>query len=141
VTITLPPRTFALDSSAVLRLLDNEAGADEVRKVLYALAGGGIHVLVCALHWGEIAGYLHAKKGAKLTEKVLAQFVGLGIEVIPVTDERAERAALLQGELKIPYLGAFGVELAESAPCTFVTADYDLKPAAKRVQIAFLPKK
>ena len=132
---------YALDSSAILRLLDNEAGASEVRRILARMTAGNVGVLVCALHWGEVAGHLLRMKGAELQEQVLSRIAGLGIEIVPVSAERAWRAAMLQVELNIPYISAFGVELAEGTPCTFVTADYDVEPAAHRVQIQFLPSK
>ena len=43
---------------------------------------------------------------------------------------------------KIPYVDAFGVELAaESSDRILVTADFDLKPAIKDVKVEFLPRK
>lgn len=133
--------TYALDASAILRLLDGEAGGEEVRSILYKSTEGTAAVLVCALHWGEVACHLYRKRGGRVQEQVLARLIGLGMEIVHVSPERAVRAAILKADLKIPYVDAFGVELAESTPCAFVTADYDLKPAAKRAEILFLPRK
>ena len=133
--------TYALDASALLRFIDKEAGAEHVRSILQGLVSGKHRVLICALHWGEVAGNLYRKKGPEVQQQVMGRFFYLGLEFVPVTTERAVRAAILKAELKIPYVDAFGVELAESTPCTFVTADYDLKPAANRAKILFLPKK
>ncbi len=133
--------TYALDASALLRFIDKEAGAEHVRSILHGLRSGKHRVLVCALHWGEVAGNLYRKKGPEIQQQVMDRFSYIGLEFVPATPDRAVRAAILIAELKIPYVGAFGVELAESTPCTFVTADYDLKPAANRAEILFLPKK
>ncbi len=132
---------YALDSSALLRFIDKEAGWEEIRTILNGLLSGKHRVLVCALHWGEVAGYLYRKKGAEVQEQVLHRFSYIGLEFVTATPDRAIRAAILKVQLKIPYVDAFGVELAESTPCTFVTADYDLKPAAPMVEILFLAKK
>ena len=140
MTISVPAEAYVLDSSAILRLLDNEAGANQVRRILYRLTQGGVDVLVCALHWGEMAGHLHRMKGAEAQERALSHVASLGVEIVPVSAERAWRAAMLETELKIPYVSAFGVELADSVPCVLVTADYDVQPAAHRVDIHFLPK-
>lgn len=133
--------TYALDASALLRLIDNEAGAEQVGSILQGLRSGRYRVLVCALHWGEVAGNLYRKKGAEIQQQIMNRFLFIGLEFVPVTPEQAIRAAILKSDLKIPYADAFGVELAESLPCTFVTADYDLKPAVPRVKILFLPRK
>ena len=132
---------YALDASALLRFMDKETGTEQVRLILDGLLSGEHRVLVCALHWGEVAGNLYRKKGPEVQRQVMERFSYLGLEFIPATPERAIRAAILKAKLKIPYVDAFGIELAENVPCTFVTADYDLKPAANRAEIIFLPKK
>jgi len=133
--------TYALDASALLRFIDKEAGAEQVRAILQGLLSGKHRVLVCALHWGEVAGNLYKKKGTEIQQQVMGRFSYLGLELVPATPDRAVRAAILKAELEIRYVDAFGVELAQSTPCIFVTADYDLKPAANRAKILFLPKK
>jgi predicted nucleic acid-binding protein len=133
--------TYALDASALLRFLDDESGALKVSEVLNGHVEGKCAVIVSALHWGEMAGILYKRDGGKNLDRILSRLSSLGMEMVPISQERAVRAAILKVELKIPYVDAFGVELAESVPCTFVTADYDLKPAADRVEILFLPKK
>jgi len=133
--------TYALDASALLRFLDDESGALKVSEVLNGHVEGKCAVIVSALHWGEMAGILYKRDGGKNLDRILSRLSSLGMEMVPVSQERAVRAAILKAELKIPYVDAFGVELAESLPCTFVTADYDLKAAADRVEILFLPKK
>lgn len=133
--------TYALDSSALLRFFDHEAGGDEVAEILRRHVTGRCAAVVAALHWGETAGVLCKRDGRNEAERVLARLKEMEMHLIPATADRAVRAAMIQAELKIPYVDAFGVELAESMPCSFVTADYDLKPAADKVEILFLPKK
>ncbi len=133
--------TYALDASALLRFLDSEAGADEVEGILNAHLSETHAVVVSAIHLGEVVGIIYRRNGRPALDRVLSLLDGLHLSVVPVTGERAIRAAILKADLKVPYADAFGVELAESIPCTFVTADYDLKPAAHEVEILFLPKK
>ena len=71
--------------------------------------------------------------------KVLARLEAFGFEIVPVSPERAVRASLIKLTSKIPYADAFGVELAaESSDRILVTADFDLKPATKDVEIRVL---
>ena len=73
---------------------------------------------------------------------MLARLEAFGFEIVPVNPERAVRASLIKLNRKIPYVDAFGVELAaESSDRILVTADFDLKPAMKDVQLEFLPRK
>lgn len=133
--------TYALDASALLRFFDSEPGVDEVEEILNAHVSGTHAVVVSAIHLGEVAGVIYRRNGRRALDRVLSLLGDMKLNVIPVTQERSVRAAILKSDLKIPYVDAFGVELAQSLPCTFVTADYDLKPAADCAEILFLPKK
>jgi predicted nucleic acid-binding protein len=133
--------TYILDSSAILRFTDNEAGADRVQQILDKYLDGNAHVAASALHWGEAAGRLYKLRGRDVMDKVLQRLAGMGIEVIPVTAEQAIAAALIRANHKIPYVDAFGAAIASAPQHVFITADFDLKPAAQFAKIEFLPTK
>jgi len=136
------PKTYILDSSAILRYLDREAGYERVREILIIHAAGEAGVVVSALHWGEVALRLFLRGGQSAQESIMANLLVIGIEIIPATEERAVRSALIRARLGIPYVDAFGAELAGDSPNhVFVTADFDLKPAAGEVAIEFLTTK
>lgn len=133
---------YALDASAVLRYLDGEAGSDRVAEIIESHLAGSCSAIISAVHWGEIAGVICKFHGRSTMDGVLARLEALGLEIVPVNPERAVRASLLKLKRKIPYVDAFGVELAtESSDRVLVTADFDLKPAIKDVKIEFLPTK
>lgn len=134
--------TYVLDSSAILRYLDNEAGADRVAEIIKSHLAGRCAVLISALHWGEIAGITGKAHGSAAMELVLSRLSAFGFEVVPADGERAVRASLIKLKRQIPYVDAFGVELAaEARDRVFVTADFDFKAAARDVKIEFLPAK
>lgn len=135
-------KIYILDSSAVLRYLDREAGYDRVHVILDGHAQGLCWAVMTALHWGELAHKLVRRHGESTQESIMAKLMALRIEVIPASADRAIGSARIQARLKIPYVDCFGVELAYDSPYhIFVTADFDLKPAASEVQIEFLPIK
>jgi PIN domain nuclease of toxin-antitoxin system len=135
-------KTFILDTSAVLRFLDREAGGKRVFEILESRQRGRCLVVLSSLHWGELAGVLYRRFDARADQSHLADVLALGVEIIPVTGERAVRSAVLKVRLGIPYVDAFGVELAGDSPDhVLVTADFDAKPAANEVRIEFLPTK
>jgi predicted nucleic acid-binding protein len=134
--------TYVLDSSAILRYLDDEMGAARVAEIIKAHLGGRCAVIIAAPHWGEVAGIICRAHGRDAMELVLSRLSAFAFEVIPADAERAVRAALIKLKRQIPYVDAFGLELAErSSDRVFVTADFDFKPASRDVKIEFLPAK
>ena len=133
---------FVLDSSAVLRYIDNEAGGDRVNTIFKACVRRQAEMRISALQWGEVAGYLRRRLGASGGQRALESLLPFELEIFPATSERAERAAELRSDRKIPYVDAFAVELAmESAENVLVTADFDFKCVEDLAQIEFLPAK
>jgi predicted nucleic acid-binding protein len=133
---------YVLDSSAILRYLDGEVGSDRVAEIIKDHMAGRCEAVISSLHWGEIAGITCKTHGRDAMELVLSRLSAFGFELVPADAERAVRAALIKVKRQIPYVDAFGVELAaESADRVFVTADFDFKPASRDVKIEFLPEK
>jgi predicted nucleic acid-binding protein len=134
--------TYVLDSSAILRYLDNEAGAERVAEIIKSHLAGRCAAMISALHWGEIAGITCKAHGNAAMEFVISRLSAFGFEVAPADAERAVRASLIKLKRQIPYVDAFGVELAaEGRDRVFVTADFDFKAASREVKIEFLPAK
>jgi hypothetical protein len=71
----------------------------------------------------------------------LSRLAGFGIDVVSADVDRAVRAALVKLKRNVPYVDAFGVELADSQDRVFVTADFDFKAASRDVTIEFLSAK
>jgi len=133
---------YVLDSSAILRYLNGEAGSDRVAEIIKGHMAGRCEAVICSLHWGEIAGQICKRRGAPAMELVLSRLSAFGFEVVPADAERAVRAALIKVKRQIPYVDAFGVELAaDGRDRVFVTANFDFKPASRDVKIEFLPAK
>jgi predicted nucleic acid-binding protein len=134
--------TYVLDSSAILRYLDNDAGAERVAEIIKSHLAGRCAAMISALHWGEIAGITCKGHGKGAMEFVLSRLSAFGFEVIPADAERAVGASLIKLKRQISYVDAFGVELAaEARDRVFVTADFDFKPASRDAKIEFLPAK
>lgn len=133
---------YVLDSSAILRYLDNQAGAARVSEIIKAHLAGRCEVFISAVHWGELAGITGKIHGRQAVDLVLSRLSLLGFQIVPADGERAVRSAMLKLQRQIPYVDAFGIELtAESPDRVFVTADFDFKPASRDVKVEFLPIK
>jgi predicted nucleic acid-binding protein len=133
---------YVLDSSAILRYLDDEAGAARVAEIIKSHLAGGCEAVVSALHWGEVAGITCKLHGKPAMELVLSRLSSFGLPIIAADADRTVRSSLIKLKRKIPYVDAFGIELAsDSREHVFVTADFDFKPASRDVTIEFLPAK
>jgi predicted nucleic acid-binding protein len=134
--------TYVLDSSAILRYLDDEAGAARVAEIIKSHLAGGCVAVVSALHWGEVAGITCKLRGRPAMELVLTRLSLFGLPIIAADAARAVRSSLIKLKKGISYVDAFGIELAsDSRHHVFVTADFDFKPASRDVTIEFLPAK
>jgi predicted nucleic acid-binding protein len=132
--------TYILDSSAILRYVDDEAGAARVSEIIKSHLAGRCAAIISALHWGEVAGITCKIHGKPAMEALLSRLSAFGLQVVPADADRAVRAALIKLKRKLPYVDAFGVELAaDSGEHVFVTADFDFKAVGRDVKVEFLP--
>jgi predicted nucleic acid-binding protein len=133
---------LVIDSSALLRHIDDEAGADRVEAIIQVWLRGGAEGQMSAVQWGEIAGILRKRSGAMEQKRVLERLKQIDLQIVPASAERAVRAAELRIDRKISCADAFALELAMDSPeHMLVTADYDFKAVADLARIEFLPAK
>lgn len=133
---------YILDSSALLRYIDDEAGAERVEAILEACVTWRARVCISAMQWGEVAGRLRHRLGQKEELRVLSALLPTEAEIISVGGERAVRAAEMRVDRKIAYADAFALDLAmDSAEHVLVTADYGFKAVEDVARIEFLPAK
>lgn len=117
--------SYVYDSSALVALLNGEAGAPTVARVLAEDASHHVHAVnLCEVFYG------FRRKNQSAAENALADIRALGIVERADLDENFWRdvAALVakyrDGKGKRPALGdAFGVALARRLNAEFVTAD------------------
>jgi PIN domain nuclease of toxin-antitoxin system len=133
---------YILDSSALLRYIDDEAGAERVEEILGLCVAGQAVVHVSAIQWGEVAGNLGKRLGASHQAHILCNLLPIEVEIVAVNGDRAVHAAEIKVDRKIAYADAFALDLATgSADCILVTADYGFKAVADLARIEFLPAK
>jgi predicted nucleic acid-binding protein len=133
---------YVLDSSALIRYIDDEAGAARVEQLLGACVAGKAEIYMSAVQWGEIAGNLRKRLGAMQEARILSSLLPSEAEIVPVSGERAVRAAGIKVDRQVSYADSFALELAISFPDhVLVTADFGFKDVADLAQIEFLPAK
>lgn len=134
--------TWVLDASAVLRYLDHEAGWEKVETLFAAHIESHCLVAISAIQWGEIAGRIRKRSGQFRQNETMKALETMELHIVDITAHRAQHAAAIKVDYKIPYAEAFAVELALDSPeHILVTADYDFKQVEKEIRIEFLPAK
>ena len=133
---------YVLDSSALIRYVDNEAGAERVEDLLGACVAGHAGVSISVVQWGEVAGNLRKRLGANEEARIMSSLLPSEAGIVPVSAERAVRAAGIKVDRKVAYADASALELATSfADHVLVTADYGFKDVTDLARIEFLPLK
>jgi PIN domain nuclease of toxin-antitoxin system len=94
---------YVLDSSALLRYIDDEAGADRVEEHLGACAARRAEACISAIQWGEVAGNLRKRLGASGQERIMSSLLPAEVEIVPVGGDRAVRAAELKVDRNLSY--------------------------------------
>lgn len=133
---------YVLDSSAILRFLDREAGWQRTAEILAAGRSGSVELEISALQWGEVAGAVRKKAGPATESRALDGLAQFSPRITMITVEQAVRAAELKVDRKISYADAFALELAMASPDhVLLTADYGFKDVEDLARIEFLPAK
>src|SRR6185437_5073157 len=99
---------FVLDSSALIRYIDDEPGSSRIVEILKECVAGRSQIRISAVQWGEVAGNVRKRAGAIEEQRILSRLPS-EIEVVPATANDARRAAALKIERQIAYADAFAL--------------------------------
>jgi len=135
-------KAYILDASALLRYIDDEAGAERVEDILTVCVSGKADLCISAMQWGEVAGNLRKRLGRVEEERILSSILPSESQIIPLTGERAVLAAGIKMDRSLSFADAIALELAMSfKDHVLVTADYGFKDVDDLARIEYLPAK
>lgn len=132
---------YVLDSYAVLALLGDEDGAEEVKAVLKRAQKGAAQVLMSWVNVGEVAYIIERRQGKEKVHQVLGGLEATEIMLVEVGRELALRAAAIKADYPLAYADAFAVALAIKAGGVLITGDPEFEGLAEVVDIEWLPRK
>ena len=134
--------TYVLDTSAILRFPDKEAGYARVAEILIGARQDEGRALISAGNWGELIAKLHQRLDAASARHICDRLSRNGLEVVPATLERATASGHIKASLGITLGDCCGVEVTQdSLNHVLVSADFDVKSADQLANIEFLPSK
>ena len=133
--------TMVLDAHALMVLFNDEAGADEVERILLKAESGSPKLLMSVVNWGEI--YYSILRGAsqEMAETKAHEIAGMQIELVPVDADDLElvrQAAAFKATRKMSYADCFAAALAKIKNAELVTGDREFKQLARDVKIHWL---
>ncbi len=131
-----PPVVF--DSHALLKLLRDESGAEEVEKILTEAARRDEPVHMTEVNYAEIQYIVRRKDGEATWQTVARELVAAPIQFHVADRVLADRAADFKTRFKISMADAFAAALAKEQNAELVTGDPEFKPLEKEIDISWL---
>jgi Uncharacterized protein conserved in bacteria len=129
--------TMVLDAHALMVLFNDEAGAEEVEKILLKAESGNPRLLMSVINWGEI--YYSIMRGAsqEIADSKAHEIAGMRIELVPVDARDLDlirQAAVFKATKKMSYADCFAAALAKTRNAELVTGDRDFKAVENDLQ-------
>ena len=120
-------KTYVLDASALLALLEGKPDAIKVKGILQEAMRDRAGVLMSAVNYGEAYGTIlrvHGQDRALVTMSVVQP---LPVQIVAADRQRCCRAAEIKSRYKLYYGDSFAAELALERKATLVTSDSDFR--------------
>jgi ribonuclease VapC len=122
--------TMVLDAHALMVMFNDEAGAEEVEKILLKAESGNPRLLMSVINWGEI--YYSIMRGAsqEIADSKAHEIAGMRIELVPVDARDLDlirQAAVFKATKKMSYADCFAAALAKTKNAELVTGDHDFR--------------
>jgi predicted nucleic acid-binding protein len=120
-------KTYVLDASAVLALLEGKPAAMKVKEILQEAMRDRAVVLMSAVNYGEAYGTVLRLYGQDRALATMSAVQPLPIQIVPADTQRCCRAAEIKIRYKLYYADSFAAELALDGKATLVTSDSDFR--------------
>ena len=133
-------RSYVLDASAVLDLLENGPGAVRVEQLLAEADRLENAVAMSVLNWGEVFYNVWQHHGEEAAHSAIAELSRLPIEIVPVDQEQALKAGEIKALHKLSFVDCVAGSLAELRNSTLVTADRDFQKVGRRIRVLWLAR-
>ena len=132
----VPPVVF--DSHALLKLLRDEPGAQEVEKILTEAARRDESAHMTEVNYAEVQYIVRRKDGEAAWQTVARELVAAPIQFHVADRVLADSAADFKTRFKISLADAFAAALAKEQNAELVTGGREFKPLEKEIDISWL---
>ncbi|MGO8838891.1 MAG: PIN domain-containing protein [Limisphaerales bacterium] len=132
------PAAPVLDSHALLALLRDEPGGENVAHILERAGQRDQPVHMTEVNYAEVQYIVRRKDGDAAWANIANVLKAAPIEFHPVTRRLADLAADFKARHKISLADAFAAALAKEKKTELVTGDPEFKPLEKEIKINWL---
>lgn len=115
--------TYVLDACALLRLAQNEPGAERVAEILSEARTGGSRVLLHQINFGEVVYRIGKQFGWSMAERKRGEIRLLPLMIVPFSDDLFWEAVKLKAGYAMSYADCFAAALALREGGTLLTSD------------------
>jgi ribonuclease VapC len=129
---------YLLDSYALLRFIQKEAGDQQVKVILEEVQSGKARAMLNVSNLGEIIYTVQRRFGQQKKLDVVMNIGRLGIEILPATNDLVFRAAELKARFSMSYADTFAVASAIEHGATIVTGDPEFRQVEHLVKIIWI---
>jgi predicted nucleic acid-binding protein len=133
-------KTYVLDASAILALLDGRPGARRVGQLIAEADRTNTTLLASVVNWGEVLYVSWQRHGAQSAHDTLDDLSRLPIHLLPVDQPQALKAAELRALHHLPYVDCLAAALASQQHATLVTTDRDFEKLGRNFSILWIAR-
>jgi predicted nucleic acid-binding protein len=134
----MPAAPAVLDSHALLSLLRDEPGAEDVEKILTEAGRRDERAHMTEVNYAEVQYIVRRKDGEAAWQTIAGELIATPIQFHVADRVLADRAADFKARYKISLADAFAAALAKEQNATLVTGDREFKPLEKEIDISWL---
>lgn len=133
-------KTYVLDANAILGFTDDSTGADRVQQLLVEARKSKVRLLVSVANWGEVFYHSWQMFGEEEARRILGNLSRLSMEIVPVDEQQALKAAEIKARHRIPYVDCMAAALAITQQAVLVTSDRDFEKLGRHARILWLDR-
>lgn len=135
---TRKPKTFVLDSWAILAYLEDEPAGVKVADLIADARESGDPLLLTVVNAGEVWYILGRAASEAEAERSITELKELGIEFVEVDWKLAHEAAAFKSKHRMSFADCFAAALAKERKATLVTGDPEFNQLEGLVQLQFV---
>jgi predicted nucleic acid-binding protein len=128
-------RGYVLDAFALLRLSQDEPGAEKVARIMTEAQAGTARLLLHIVNLGEVVYSIGKRFGWDVALRKRAEITLLPITVVSFTEELFWQAVKLKSRHALSYAACFAAALALHEKATLVTGDPEFDALGKELAL------
>ena len=133
-------KTYVLDASALVVLIENRSGASRVGQLVREADRLNVPLMASVVNWGEVFYLSWTRSGEETARKALNYLSLLPINIVPVDSAQALKAAELRALHRVSYVDCLAAALSSIHQATLVTSDHDFERLGRHFPILWLKR-